>query len=260
MQPRIPRPLVLLLVALALAGCGRSGFRPFTLVAPPPPRIPAEIDAVAAPDSVSAGQPFVVKIRFYNWGCGWSPDPDWVARGDSLFVNAMLVRVPWIGACPDIVFEEEKDCVVSLPREGAWTIAVNALDRNGQPTRLTLPLVAGAAPAAVRRFDVRVVDEVTRDAVPGTRVTLLKDTAAWPPDTLADLVTDGEGRAARTLGCAAVDSGYVAFVELPPHPNIPRMYCWSPARCGVPERAVYLVRSPAGPRAPMRRSLAIHYR
>ncbi len=258
MEPRIPRPLVLLAFALAFAGCGRSGFRPFELTAPTWPRTvvrPSWVDAVVAPDSVAAGETIRVKVHVYEVDCESFLRFETSIRADTLVV-VPIDHVIVQGDCPGHIDTDERDCVVTPPRAGRWTILVAGAPASG---RFVLPVVVGAAPATLRRYELRIVDAVTRKGLPHFPLTILRGTVLdFTRDTLATLVTDDQGSTSLTAPCGSDTTAYDVLLEDAEDPWYD--FVWTPARCGVSERALYVVRSLKSRPPGMRRSLTVHYR
>jgi hypothetical protein len=245
--------LALLALLAALCGCGtHTTIVPGVAIRPNP--YPSNVLATLAPDSVADGQAITVKMYVVYGGCETFEGVDVTFRADSMLVVPLTRDNSQPGHdCPDILWEAEKDCIVIPPHAGAWRIVVAGGNAAGAgPAPFVLPVTVGAAPAPLRRYDVRVADRATGAPIAGASVTLVRgDWSTANPDTFATLATDAQGRASLAAGGAGSDSTY--FMRVDHAGYAPQTYQWSPARSGVPERGVLRLE-------PLRMSLAARLR
>jgi hypothetical protein len=240
-----PLAVVLALLALALAGASCSGSKPFGPTGPQyADRIP-EIVAVAAPDSVAAGNPFDVELI---WAAAEREElsrVDLATRADTLCLTPVVRRE--LGQTPAAQIGTQYGTHPGIPTDGMPRGALHLEILHAGPP-IVLPVQIGDAPAPVRRFALRLEDRGTGQPIAGAEV----EVVGWRTVEgyeLARAATDADGKLEFTRPCDAIRFPQLSVEMTSLEYAKPNWVYTYEVRCGEPESMVFRVHASGAARA-----------
>jgi hypothetical protein len=219
---------LLLPAALFAAGC--SDDETFSTHETP------NVVAVTAPDSIPAGQPIDIKVHWRSRSTCESFEGASVQVVNDTTISLVISVVETV--TPDAPCDPRDVVLEGLVRIADPPATRFRVEVYGAAERFVLPVVGGAAPAAIERHAVTILNSVGGTGsgappVPGATAAMIPEGA----DTLFTLVADADGKAEQGIACAG-DRRYQLDVTGASNRRVVLDFFSNPARCAIPERTI----------------------